>query len=126
MTGKNSLGINNGNSSTTQNLSGVFDMNGGAWEQTAGFLRSVPGYDGSDLLKLQEITSSTKHYSVYRSYETETPYGQYYVNLGRFGEAIFETSDDGLNPGWCGDEGSFADKPNPFLIRRWICRTFGS
>ena len=86
--------------STTHNATGVYDLNGGAWERTAAYLnngdnslKEVAGEENGDLYgkTVQEQSTSTKYKTVYNSINNQ---GEDYqaTEKRNKGEAIFETS----------------------------------
>jgi hypothetical protein len=64
------------NGSTTGNISGIYDMSGGAWEYVAAYLENTPGSDSG-------FTSATlKEYASYLdSYNTESTTNTYYNRI---------------------------------------------
>ena len=124
-------------SSTTLNIYGVFDMSGGVWERTAGYvangndnLKSFGkslAYDGETLK-----TTSTKYETVYphdasvdntekESNDTNlnaASNANYKVNTKIYGDAIRETSSIATgSSSWNEDYSSFLGLYNPFASR---------
>ena len=125
--------------SSTLNMYGVFDMSGGFWERTAGYISNgnwnLTGY-GSSFTKEK---ASTKYATVYtrdksqddssKSYDTSTTEksNQVYATLGTanyktnkyiYGDAIKETSTSGTSStSWNGDYSYFPALGDPFTIR---------
>ena len=115
--------------SSTGNMYGIFDLSGGTWDRTAGYVANGNGnlktygaslaYDG-DTLK----TVSTKYVTVYPhnegisgNLETESK-NNYAVNTKIFGDAIRETSTSGIgSSGWNDDYSYFPALYNPFTLR---------
>ena len=115
-------------SSSTLNMYGVFDLSGGVWERTAGYVAN--GYDqlrvyGSSLTDLGKRTTSTKYVIVYPHDTAETSTdidtksrANYKVNKYIFGDAIRETSTSGTGAkSWKGDYSCFPALDNPFSLR---------
>ena len=126
-------------SSSTLNMYGVFDMSGGVWERTAGYISNgnwnLNGY-GSSFTKDKV---STKYATVYprdasqddssKSYDTSTTEksNQVYTTLSTanyktnkyiYGDAIRETSTSGTgSTSWNGDYSYFPALLSPFTIR---------
>ena len=126
-------------SSSTLNMYGVFDMSGGVWERTAGYISNgnwnLNGY-GSSFTKDKV---STKYATVYprdasqddssKSYDTSTTEksNQVYATLSTanyktnkyiYGDAIRETSMSGTgSTSWNGDYSDFPALGTPFTIR---------
>ena len=126
-------------SSSTLNMYGVFDMSGGVWERTAGYISNgnwnLNGY-GSSFTKDKV---STKYATVYprdasqddssKSYDTSTTEksNQVYATLSTanyktnkyiYGDAIRETSMSGTgSTSWNGDYSYFPALYGPFTIR---------
>ena len=114
-------------SSSTLNMYGVFDLSGGVWERTAGYVAN--GYDhlkdyGSNLTDSGKKTTSTKYVTVYPYDKTETSTdidtksrANYKVNKYIFGDAIRETSTSGTGSSWKGDYSYFPALYGPFSVR---------
>ena len=126
-------------SSSTLNMYGVFDMSGGVWERTAGYISNgnwnLNGY-GSSFTKDKV---STKYATVYprdasqddssKKYDTSTTEksNQVYATLSQanyeqneyiYGDAIRETSMSGTGlTSWNGDYSDFPALHNPFTLR---------
>ena len=115
-------------SSSTLNMYGVFDLSGGVWERTAGYVAN--GYDqlrayGSSLTDSGKRTESTKYVTVYPHDTAETSTdidtksrANYKVNKYIFGDAIRETSTSGTgSTSWKGDYSYFPALNSPFSLR---------
>ena len=115
-------------SSSTLNMYGVFDLSGGVWERTAGYVAN--GYDqlrayGSSLTDSGKRTESTKYVTVYPHDTAETSTdidtksrANYNVNKYIFGDAIRETSISGTGAtSWKEDYSYFPALIHPFFIR---------
>ena len=115
--------------SSTGNMYGIFDLSGGTWERTAGYVANGNSnlkaygaslaYDGNTLK-----TTSTKYATVYPHNEgtsgdidTESK-NNYAVNTKIFGDAMRETSTSGVgSSSWNADYSYFPALHNPFTIR---------
>ena len=109
--------------SSTGNIYGIYDLSGGLWEWTAGYIAPDTGnyqdYGGS--LKGESNQYKSKYAGIS---ETDTDNYNEMANIGRKGEAIWETSKDGTYPsktGWNSDYSYFLCYFEPFTIRggRW-------
>ena len=124
-------------SSTTLNIYGVFDISGGLWERTAGYVANGNGnlknygkslaYDGET-----PRTTSTKYVTVYPhdtnadntgttsddEHLNAASIANYKVNTKIYGDAIRETSTAGTGSySWNGDYSNFFGLSNPFAGR---------
>ena len=126
--------------SSTGSIYGIYDLSGGAWERTTGYVanqnsnlstygRSI-AYDGNNLR-----TISTKYTTVYPyNSETDKPgitdapndstnlniasNNNYALNTLIYGDAIRETSTGGTgNTSWYGDASYFPGLNSPFSFR---------
>ncbi len=107
--------------SSTGNVYGIYDLSGGLWEFTAGYIVLDSGnyqtYGGS--LKGESNQYKSKYVGIAETYEIN------YSNEGnvnRKGEAIWETSDSGEGTtSWNNDHSFFVYSSEPFLARggRW-------
>ena len=91
--------------STTGNVTGIYDMSGGAWEYVAGYYGSGNS-NGSSL-----VNAPSRYKDIYSSYTAPTSGGHY-------GDAVWETSSSssGSNS-WYDDYLDFPDSNNPFFGR---------
>jgi len=83
------------NTSTTQNITGVYDMSGCVWEYTASFLQGGTTTDSTGM----PTGSSSKYVTLYTG------------STGKPGDATTETS------GWNGDYANFVFWGNPVFTR---------
>ncbi len=104
--------------STTGNIYGIYDLSGGLWEWTAGYIAPETGnyqtYGGS--LKGESNQYKSKYAGV--SATDETNYKET-ANINRIGEAIWETSTSGAWPSttaWNSDYTCFVST-SPFIVR---------
>lgn len=110
--------------STTGNVYGIYDMSGGAWERTAGYINNghanLMNY-GNNLVNEGGAGTSTKYKSVYAyntgNDESVANYNQS-PNPSRVGETIWEISTNGTGAtGWNKDYSTFASTDCPFFVR---------
>ena len=112
-------------SSSTLNMYGVYDLSGGVWERTAGYINN--GNPNLGTYGASVITggdTSTKYATVYPHTSSEgsdidtASKNNYQVNTKIFGDAIRETSTSGtLSSSWNGDYSYFPALYNPFTVR---------
>ncbi len=119
-----------GGASTTGNITGIYDMSGGAWEYVMGVLSdgenprsgydssSNSGFSGMDKDNGHIVGTSfpeVKYYDLYKSTEPSSEEGNLTktaCNLGIcFGHALSETSK------WYNDDIAFVSYNNPWVIR---------
>ena len=95
--------------STTGNVTGIYDMSGGAWEYVAGYYGSGNS-NGSSL-----VNAPSRYKDIYSSYTAPTSGGHY-------GDAVWETSSSssGANS-WYDDYSNFPGSDNPFFLRGGVC-----
>lgn len=133
ITGYEENAANGVGASSTNNMTGIFDLSGGTWERTAGYItngNSNLSRNGSSFVyatkdengyleRSTEYTtvypfnssndSSSNNYDQYKSLKSET-YG--------YGDAILETSTSGSgSTSWHGDYSYFANTDYPFFVR---------
>ena len=102
--------------STTGNITGVYDMSGGAWEATMGNMSSASGsytfYPLNSGFANSWYTTSTAKYIITYAYVSSYPYSnnttQYGYNVGRLGDSTSEIvlSTGGFG-GWYSDYATF-------------------
>ncbi len=104
--------------STTGNISGVYDMSGGAWEYMASYIESNPKNSGMDDI----VTNSTysKYIDKYSSSSTITSYkfrilGDATGELGPFWNNGYYQST------WFADLADFVDSTYPWFLRGGHC-----
>ncbi len=94
--------------STTGDVTGIYDMRGGAWEKVAGYLGNGSDY-GSSL-----VNAPARYKDIYSSYTAPTSGGHY-------GDAVYETSSsDSNSTGWYSDRTNFPYSNGPFFERGGI------
>ena len=107
--------------STTGNISGIYDMSGGLWELTSGYISVKNDNYNKYAGKLREENNgnSNKYKSKYEINEENTK-NNYDVekNKKRLGEAIWETSTAGTdNTSWMEDNSIFINDESSFTCR---------
>ena len=119
--------------STTGNVTGVYDMSGGAWEYVAGYVNNSYVQSGQNPYTYgQSLIDSvnggnTKYADVYKVGSSDsrtsnqaaakpTPgQGTPTKDTGHYGDAVYETSD--TNIAWYGDYSAFPNSVNLFFFR---------
>ena len=106
--------------STTGNVTGVYDMSGGAYEYTAAYVNngngSLTSY-GSTLVnavaKYKDVYSKGSSDDREPNYQMSTP------DRGHYGDAVWETSnsDNSGSGSWYSDHSSFPNSSVPFFLR---------
>ena len=109
--------------STTGNITGVYDMSGGAWEATMGNMSSASGsytfYPLNSGFANSWYTTSTAKYITTYAYVSSYPYSnnttQYGYNVGRLGDSTSEIvlSTGGFG-GWYSDYATFLASSGSF------------
>ena len=93
--------ITNVNQSTTGNVYGVYDMNGGTNEYVAAYL---------DNGNTRFTAESKKNVDVYKK--------TYDLSIEKYGDSIFETSSKGIDSfAWNQGKSIFVDELNPYFLR---------
>ena len=104
--------------STTRNIYGIYDMSGGAWEYMANYLGSATGNTYvSDFLKI-ESKYQTSYAGTGATSSTADRTINYEANKGKYGDAIWETS-NGCNgqSSWNHDCSYFPYTGGSFFLR---------
>ncbi|MDD3242050.1 MAG: hypothetical protein PHQ64_04720, partial [Bacilli bacterium] len=106
--------------STTGNITGIYDLNGGSVEYVSGYRSTSYGTSGFNSTNI--TTYNAKYFDVYNAASTATSY-----NYRILGDATYETSPisnfgdgDGVSRyhgSWYGDIAHFVDATNPWFIR---------
>ena len=122
-TGEYSYNTTNGqNASTTGNITGVYDMNGGAWEYVTGYVDN----ENSSLTRYGSVlvSADSKYKDVYSPGSSDSPENNYAVSTpenSHYGDAIYETSSSYSDTnGWYSDHSYFSYSSWPFFIRGGI------
>ena len=106
--------------STTGNISGVYDMSGGAWEYVSAYITGKPGSSGFSTTTLANYDS--KYFDAYNASSTTSTY-QYRILGDATGEMgdfkKYNDSDNGLrcHSSWYGDYSYFVDSSYPWFYR---------
>ena len=108
--------------STTGNITGVYDMSGGAWEYTMGNISSVTTgytfYPASSSFSSGWYTTDTAKYLTTYAYDSSNYNNQIAYNKGRLGDATAETLlSASSSGGWYSDGASF-----PYSGDAWFAR----
>ncbi|MEG2485068.1 MAG: hypothetical protein RSB51_06310, partial [Clostridia bacterium] len=94
--------IANANQSTTENVTGVYDMNGCAWETMSSYVNSgtLTTGNGQNLI----TNKDTKYVDVYAAGSGNTREANYAANSDKYGDAQYEVSSNGVSSpmGWSG------------------------
>ncbi len=109
--------------STTGNVSGVYDMSGGLWEWTAGYIApSSENYQSFGGKFKDEANDKYRSKYAYSGGATIQNYNEP-ANKKRKGEAIWETSSSGAggDTSWNSDASSFVYADHPFTMRGGVC-----
>ena len=103
------------NASTTGNISGIYDMSGGAWEYTAAYVNN--GHSNLTTYGLSLVNAASQYKDEYAS-NGDTQSGNYTSNLNKKGDAVYETSTSGTGAtAWFGDYTYMPYSSRPFFIR---------
>lgn len=104
------------NASTTKNIYGIYDLSGGLWEWTAGYIASGDNYNQYAGSLKGENNEYKNKYAGTSSTDTEN-YSEE-ANSQRVGEAIWETSTNGTgNTSINGDYSAFVYSAEPVFAR---------
>ena len=109
--------------STTNNVYGIYDMSGGAWEYVAAYVDnknpSLTSY-GNSLY----TSTDAKTKNVYTAGNEDTRLSHYNANTSKYGDAIYETSSgtynssgDSKQQSWFDDYSNFPCSSYPFFSR---------
>ena len=108
-------------SSTTGNIYGIYDMSGGTWERTAGYINNGKTGNGASVVIGKE--KSTKYATVYPhsdvgNNDDERSVANYKLNDKIYGDSVRETSTEGKGANsWKGDYSYFPEGGYPFFAR---------
>ena len=132
--GQNVTATTNKTQSSTGNATGIYDLNGGAWERVAGYITNGNGklatYGKEFVERIEKDsgaykTLSTKYSTIYpfndlsESYENNwSTYSELESNVYGYGDAILETSSSGKGvTSWNSDSSYFVYSVNTFFYR---------
>jgi len=97
--------------STTGNITGIYDMSGGAYEYVAGYRENT--YGASDFAADSIVKYSSKYFDIYNEKSTATTY-----NYRILGDATGEMGPfAGYRGSWYGDYAHFVPSSNPWYSR---------
>ncbi len=118
--------------STTGNIYGIYDMAGGAWEETAAYIDNKAGEDSLELYAQSLKNAPDYAKDVYAASTEDTQRSNYIANKAIYGDAIWETSCLESNAGK--ENGNFAWHDNfvdfpysdvPIIYRGGSCNDYG-
>ena len=106
--------------STTGNISGVYDMSGGAWEYMASYMKDTYKDSGFDAASISSYNS--KYFDIYPSDSSWTSYNKRILGdaTGEIGPFYYYQDKDGNNRihnSWFGDYSYFVDASDPWFAR---------
>ena len=105
------------NASTTGNVTGVYDMSGGAWEYVAAYVNNSFADDYAASL----VSADPKYKDVYSTGSSDSRDNNYAVSTpanGHYGDAVWETSNSGTSTNsWYSDYSNFPYTNSPFFVR---------
>ena len=102
--------------STTGNITGVYDMSGGAWEYVAGYISGKPGSSG-----LTPTNYDSKYFDVYNASSTTTSY-QYRIlgdatgEVGPFNSYLDGDNSSRYHSSWYASFVHFVDSSSPWFV----------
>jgi len=107
--------------STNGNITGVYDMSGGAWEYTAAYVNNGNGNLTSYGASLVNNTNG-RYKNVYSKGSSDTRAANYAVATptnGHYGDAVYETSNkyENTDGSWYADYSLFPYSGSPFFMR---------
>ena len=106
--------------STSGNISGVYDMSGGAWEYVSAYITGQPGSSGFNTTTIANYNS--KYFDIYSSSSAITTY-QYRIlgdatgEMGPFKQYLDGDNSSRNHSSWYGDYSDFVDSSNPWFYR---------
>ena len=111
--------------STTGNVTGIYDMSGGAWEIVAAYVNNGNEYLTTSGGNLVADETASKYRDVYTSTVTDgtsdTPSANYDLSTpinGHYGDAVYETSSSYTDyNSWYSDCSTFPNTDSPFFRR---------
>ena len=109
------------NASTTGNVTGVYDMSGGAWEYVAAYVNN--GHSNLTTYGSSLVNAEAKYKDVYSKGSSDSYSNNYAVSTpanGHYGDAVWETSSSASSPytnSWYSDYSNFPSTTHPFFLR---------
>ena len=105
--------------STTGNITGIYDMSGGAWEYVAGYRLSLNDKSG---FTSTELITYSKYLDLYQANSETTSYNNRILGdaTGEMGPFYFYADKDGSNRrhnNWYGDYSDFINYTSPWILR---------
>ena len=105
--------------STTGNITGIYDMSGGAWEYVAGYMPSSSDDSG---FTSTELTTYSKYLDLYSANSTINSYNNRKLGdaTGEMGPFYFYADKDNnkrYHNNWYGDNSDFVDSTHPWFVR---------
>lgn len=107
---------------STNNMSGVFDLNGCVWEGTAGYIENPNGASNRTTYGGGLVAETNLKYKTIYPYTTSDTFTENYnefkkISTTRFGDGILETSTTGEgSTSWHGDYSYFPGAIEPFFL----------
>ena len=109
--------------STTGNVTGVYDMSGGAWEYVAAYVNN--GHSNLTTYGSSLVNAEAKYKDVYSKGSSDSYSNNYTASnpstsTGHYGDAVWETSSSASSPytnSWYSDYSGFPLTSNPFFAR---------
>ena len=112
------------NASTTGNVTGVYDMSGGAWEYVAAYVNN--GHSNLTTYGSSLVNAEAKYKDVYSKGSSDSYSNNYTASnpstsTGHYGDAVWETSNSGTSTNsWYSDYSNFPGTGSPFFLRGGI------
>ena len=109
------------NASTTGNITGVYDMSGGAWEYVAAYVNN--GHSNLTTYGSSLVNADPKYKDVYSKGSSDSYSNNYTASnpstsTGHYGDAVWETSNSGTSTNsWYSDYSYFPCTNTPFFRR---------
>ena len=113
--------------STTGNIYGIYDMAGGAWEETASYINNEKGKESLEIYAQSLKNAPNYAKDVYYANTQDTSKSNYIANKDKYGDAVWETSNLESNSEEKGDfawHDNFIDFPctdEPIIYRGGSC-----
>jgi hypothetical protein len=108
------------NGSTTGNITGIYDMSGGAFDIMAAYIKDTPGYSG---FSTDDLTTYKNYLDVYNSESMVTSY-QYRILGDATGEmGHFYYYNRARYSGWYSDYSGFIEEGLPWFMRGGVAGT---
>jgi hypothetical protein len=110
--------------STTGNIYGLYDINGGSWEYTATYIDNANESliaNGSSI-----VNGDNKYKDIYRPNSSDTNTSNYEAAINKKGDVIYETSSDGTDSlhAWNNECSHMVNNANTYFIRSGDAGTY--